>query len=213
VELTGIKNLIFDLGGIIINIDFQLTFEAFAKASGKDVISTVRKFEGERIFSRFEKGELSPKELRSLLNQELNTSLSDDAFDHAWNALLKDIPSVRIEMLKELGKSHRLFLLSNTNSIHIAAVNEILHKTSGITTLDLLFEKVYYSYDIKMAKPDLEIYEYVLKQNNLNASESLFIDDNAANIEGASKAGLKTLHVKFPEEYITDHLIWKKIIN
>jgi glucose-1-phosphatase len=212
VDLSGIKNLIFDLGGIIINIDFQLTFEAFAKASGKDIISTIKKFEDEKIFSRFEKGELTEKELRFFINQQLNTSLSDEALDQAWSALLQDIPAARIEMLKELGRSHRLFLLSNTNSIHIRAVNNILCKTCGIEKLDLLFEKVYYSYDIKMAKPDVKIYEHVLTQNNLKAAESLFIDDNAENIKGASKAGLKTLHIKFPEEYVTDHL-WKKKIS
>jgi glucose-1-phosphatase len=213
VDLTGIKNLIFDLGGIIINIDIQLTFEAFAKVSGKDVISTVKKFEEEKIFARFEKGDFSEGELRSLINKELNTSLSDDVIDKAWNALLQDIPQVRIEMLKEFAGSHRIFLLSNTNSIHIRAVNKILHKTCGIEKLDLLFETVYYSYQIKMSKPDTKIYEYVLNQNNLKASESLFIDDNVENIQGAGKAGLRTLHVKFPEEYITDHLLWKKKIN
>ncbi|HXA01764.1 MAG TPA: HAD family phosphatase [Cytophagaceae bacterium] len=209
-DLTGIKNLIFDLGGIIINIDFQLTFEAFAEASGMDVIGMIKKFEDEKIFSRFEKGALTEKELRFLINKELNTSLSDEAFDQAWNALLKDIPPERIEMLKELGRNYRLFLLSNTNSIHIAAVNKILYKTSGIEKLDLLFEKVYYSHEIGMAKPDIKIYEHVLKENGLKASESLFIDDNAENIKGASKAGLKTLHVKFPEECITDHLYGRR---
>jgi HAD superfamily hydrolase (TIGR01509 family) len=212
VNLTGIKNLIFDLGGIIINIDFQLTFEAFAKASGKNIIGTIKKFEDEKIFSRFEKGEFTEKEFRCLINKEFNTSLSDETIDKSWNALLKDIPQERIEMLKNLGKTHRLFLLSNTNSIHIKGVNEILSKTFGIEKLDLLFEKVYYSYEILMTKPDKRIYDYVLRQNDLKAAESLFIDDNIENIKGAANAGLKTLHVKFPEEYITDHLVWKKKI-
>jgi glucose-1-phosphatase len=210
VDLTGIKNLIFDLGGIIINIDFQLTFEAFAKASGKDVLSTIKKFEEEKIFARFEKGDYSEKELRFLINKELNTSLSDDAIDRAWNALLMDIPMLRLEMLKELAKNHRLFLLSNTNSIHIPAVNRILQQTCGVEKLDLLFERVYYSYEIKMAKPDVKIYEFVLRDNDLKAGETLFIDDNADNIKGAAKAGIKTLHIKYPEEFVTDKLVWKK---
>jgi FMN phosphatase YigB (HAD superfamily) len=210
VDLTGIKNLIFDLGGIIINIDFQLTFEAFAKASGKDVLSTIKKFEEEKIFARFEKGDYSERELRFLINKELNTSLSDDIIDRAWNALLMDIPMSRIEMLKELAKDHRLYLLSNTNSIHISAVNKILLRTCGIESLDLLFERVYYSYEIKMAKPDVQIYEFVLRDNDLKAGETMFIDDNADNIKGAAKAGIKTLHIKYPEVFVTDKLVWKK---
>jgi glucose-1-phosphatase len=210
VDLTGIKNLIFDLGGIIINIDFQLTFEAFAKASGKDVLSTIKKFEEEKIFARFEKGDYSERELRFLINKELNTSLSDDVIDRAWNALLMDIPMPRIEMLKELAEDHRLYLLSNTNSIHISVINKILHQTCGIEKLDLLFDRVYYSYEIKMAKPDVQIYEFVLRDNDLKAGETLFIDDNADNIRGAAKAGIKTLHIKYPEEFVTDKLVWKK---
>jgi putative hydrolase of the HAD superfamily len=213
VDLTGIKNLIFDLGGIIINIDFQLTFEAFAKASGKDVLSIVKKFEEEKIFARFEKGDYPERELRLLINKELNISLSDEAINRAWNALLMDIPGERIDMLKELAESHKLFLLSNTNSIHIDAVNRILYETRGIENLDLLFERVYYSYEIKMAKPDVKIYEFVLKENGLDPSETLFIDDNADNIKGAAEAGLKTLHIKYPEEFVTDKLIWKKKIS
>jgi glucose-1-phosphatase len=213
VDLSGIKNLIFDLGGIIINIDFQLTFEAFSKASGKDVLSIIKKFEEEKIFARFEKGDYSERELRFLINKELNTSLSDDVIDRAWNALLMDIPMQRIEMLKALAKEHRLFLLSNTNSIHIPAVNKILLHAYGIEKLDLLFEKVYYSYEIKMAKPDVKIYEFVLGNNDLNAGETLFIDDNADNIKGAAKAGIKTLHIKYPEEFVTDKLVWKKKIS
>jgi glucose-1-phosphatase len=213
VDLAGIKNLIFDLGGIIINIDFQLTFEAFAKASGKDALSTVKKFEEEKIFARFEKGDYSERELRILINKELNISLSDEAINKAWNALLMDIPGERIDMLKELAGSHRLFLLSNTNSIHIDAVNRILYETRDIENLDLLFEKVYYSYEIKMAKPDVKIYEFVLKENDLNPAETLFIDDNADNIRGAAQAGIKTLHIKYPDEFVTDKLVWKKKIS
>ncbi|MFL5730212.1 MAG: HAD family hydrolase [Cytophagaceae bacterium] len=212
-ELSGIKNLIFDLGGIIINIDFQRTFEAFARAAGKDVLGVVRKFEDERIFARFEKGDLNEAEVRFLINKELNTALSDEETDKAWNALLMDIPPPRIEMLRELAKNHRIFLLSNTNSIHIREVNNILHKSNGIPSLNQLFERVYYSYEIHMSKPSTEIYEFVLMQNGLKATETLFIDDNIDNIRGAAATGLQTLHINYPEESVTDHLVWKKKIK
>jgi glucose-1-phosphatase len=205
VDLAGIKNIIFDLGAVIINIDFQFTFEAFAKRCNTDILSIIKQFRDLKVFERYEKGELNDVQFRNFIRKEFNQNLTDAEIDHAWNALLLDIPSERIELLKKLGKTYRLFLLSNTNPIHIVEVNNILFKTAQLRTLDLLFEKVYYSYDIGMAKPDVKIYEHVLHENKLKPSETLFIDDNADNIKGAEKAGLRTLHIIAPQS-ITDHL-------
>jgi glucose-1-phosphatase len=203
-KLAGIKNIIFDLGAVIINIDFQYTFEAFAKLCNTDILTLIKKFRDLRIFERYEVGEFDDEQFRNFIRKELNPELSDAGIDKAWNALLLDIPLKRIELLKKLSKSFRLFLLSNTNNIHIVEVNKILHETSRLNKLDLLFEKVYYSYDIRLAKPDVKIYEHVLQENNLIAAETLFIDDNLDNIKGAEKAGLRTLHIVLPQS-ITDH--------
>lgn len=198
-DFSSIKNIVFDLGGVIINIDFQYTYEAFSKLGNTDVINTIRKFEALQVFRKYEKGELSDAQLRNLLRKEFNAPVSDQAIDNAWNALLKDIPKQRTDVLIKLKKQYRTFLLSNTNSIHIREVNDILFKTSGIQNLNALFEKVYYSYEIKMSKPDLEIYQHVLKQHKLIGEETLFIDDNKENIEGAKAAGLQVLHVQAPQ--------------
>jgi glucose-1-phosphatase len=203
-KLAGIKNIIFDLGAVIINIDFQYTFEAFAKLCNTDILTLIKQFRNLRIFERYEVGEFDDEQFRNFIRKELNPELSDASIDKAWNALLLDIPLKRIELLKKLSKSFRLFLLSNTNNIHIVEVNKILHETFRLNNLDLLFEKVYYSYDIRLAKPDVKIYEHVLQENNLIAAETLFIDDNLDNIKGAEKAGLRTLHIVLPQS-ITDH--------
>jgi glucose-1-phosphatase len=202
VDLAGIKNIIFDLGAVIINIDFQRTFEAFSKHCNTDILTIIKRFRDLRVFERYEVGELDDHQFHDFIRKEFNESLSDAEIDRAWNALLLDIPQERVELLKKLSKNYRLFLLSNTNHIHIVEVNNILNRTFQLRTLDHLFEKVYYSYHIGMAKPDLKIYEHVLKENNLKPAETLFIDDNLDNIKGAQKAGVKTLHIILPESII-----------
>lgn len=201
-NFSSIKNIIFDLGGVIINIDFQYTFEAFAKLGNTDVLKTLKKFEELQVFKKYEMGDLSDKELRDLLRKEFNNSVSDEEIDKAWNALLMDIPRSRIDLLQSLKNNYRTFLLSNTNNIHIQEVNSILHKSTGVKNLSDLFEKIYYSYEIKMSKPGVEIYQHVLKEQGLKAEETLFVDDNKDNIEGAKAAGLKVLHVRAPQTII-----------
>jgi HAD superfamily hydrolase (TIGR01509 family) len=203
-ELTGIKNIIFDLGAVIINIDFQFTFEAFSKLCNTDLLTVIKRFRDLRIFERYELGELNDEEFRNLIREEFNLLLTNADIDKAWNALLLDIPPQRIELIKKLSESYRLFVLSNTNNIHIIEVNNILHRSTGQRSLDQLFEKVYYSYHIGMAKPSLQIYERVLLENKLKAVETLFIDDNLDNIKGAEQAGLRTLHI-IPPQSITHH--------
>lgn len=195
-DFSSIKNVIFDLGGVIINIDFQYTYEAFAKLGNTDILSVIKRFEEIQIFKRYEKGEFSDQEILDLFRREFNSNASDEELIKAWNELLLDIPNARVELLKSLKSQYRTFLLSNTNNIHIQEVNNILHRSSGVPNLDHLFEKIYYSYDIKMSKPDLEIYQHVLKQNNLKAEETVFIDDNKDNIVGAKAAGLHVIHVQ-----------------
>jgi putative hydrolase of the HAD superfamily len=204
-KLAGIKNIIFDLGAVIINIDFQLTFEEFAKLCHTDILTVIRRFRDLRIFERYEVGEFNDAQFRDFVRAELNPSLTDVQIDKAWNALLLDIPLGRIELLRQLKGSYRLFLLSNTNNIHIVEVNNRLMKTSG-QNWNAFFEKVYYSYVIRMSKPDVKIYEHVLEENSLIASETLFVDDNLDNIKGAQLAGLQTLHIMLPQS-ITDHFL------
>ena len=129
--------------------------------------------------------------------------------DVAWNSLLLDLPPERVELLKKLRENYRLFLLSNTSSIHITQVNKILEATTGIEKLDDLFEKVYYSYDMGLMKPDPAIYLQVLKEQGLEAEETLFLDDNADNIAAASKLGIDTIHVQKPVtilDYLKDYV-------
>lgn len=194
--MANYKNIIFDLGNVIINIDFQLTYEAFAKLGDTDILSVLKKFEEQKVFIRFEKGEMSAEEMRNLVRKEFNKpSLTDKDIDDAWNALLLDIPEERIDLLLALRGKYKLYLLSNTNITHIKEVNKILFKTSGFSKLNDLFDEVFYSYEMGLIKPDKEIYEAVLQKRKLKAADCIFLDDNLHNVQGAESVGIRSVQV------------------
>ena len=196
--LDGIKNIIFDLGGVIINIRFQLALDAFQKLSrsGKVLEFTQRQQSG--LFDAYETGRITDAEFRAGLREHYEIEATDAEIDEAWNALLLDIPEERIELLRELGNKYRLFLLSNTNAIHLVRFTQIVAESFTIPSLDSLFEKTYYSHLIGQRKPDAIVFEQILAQNNLNAAETLFVDDSIQHIEGANTVGLKTLFLAPP---------------
>jgi len=194
-NFSRIKNIIFDLGGVIINIDVPLTYNALAKDCPLNAEEVRQKLNAEHVFGRYERGELSSAEVRKLLKDALQLAISDEELDRRWNALLLDIPQERIELIKKLRGSYRLYLLSNTNVIHIDEVNAILHRTSGISKLDELFDSIYYSFNIGLSKPSVEIYKHVLNHSGLDPSETLFLDDGIENVNGAIATGINAMQV------------------
>ncbi len=133
-----------------------------------------------------------------------NADWADEVIDTAWNSVLLDLPLERVERIKELTPDYRLFLLSNTSPIHIRQVNQLLTNLNQ-PTLEDLFERVFYSYDVRMAKPSSAIYEHVLTEAGLLAEETAFFDDNAANIQAAARLGIQAVHVQ-PPKTILDYL-------
>ena len=193
-----IKNLLFDLGGVIINIDFQMVAQSFGALSNKDIPLIRQEIEERRIFFNHEVGHWTDAEFRIAVNHMLETSLTDKQIDAAWNSMLFDIPQERIDLLKALRKKYNLYLLSNTNAIHIREVNRILQRDNQVDSLEELFEKTYYSHQIHLAKPSADCYEFVLRDAHIRAEETLFIDDSASNIHGAKQIGIQTVHLQAP---------------
>jgi glucose-1-phosphatase len=193
------KNIIFDLGGVIIDLDVERTKEAFASLSQKSVSEIHLLLENSQVFLQYEKGLLNDREFRISVRDLLQVKASDLEIDVAWNAMLGEIPSSRIRLLESLRADYQLFLLSNTNNIHLICFNEIVKSTCGSSSLDPYFDKAYYSHLVKMRKPDAEIYALVLEENNLLAHETLFLDDNVSNLEGAAQLGIQTFHVHNPD--------------
>lgn len=208
---SKIKNIIFDLGDVILNIDVPVASKSFAELSGREQAEILEIFSKNALFRQFETGELDEAGFRNYIRKILDfTDLSDVAIDTAWNSLLLDLPPERVELLQKLAKNYRLFLLSNTSSIHITQVNKILEASTGIKKLDDLFEIVFLSYEMGLMKPDPKIYQQVLDQAGLIAEETLFLDDNRDNIESAAKLGIETIHVQKPVtilEYLQDYAV------
>jgi putative hydrolase of the HAD superfamily len=197
-NFSAINAIIFDLGNVIIDIDPSLTSRAFARLGNQ-----IEEPNGWQLIEHFkvhEKGLVSDDEFRNMVRKTLGKpEITDEHIDHAWNALLLDIGQARVDLLLTLKGQFRTFALSNTNAIHIRKVNQILNQTTKYKgTLDSLFEKAYYSHDIKMSKPDAEIYHHILNTENLNPTQTLFIDDKLENIEAAQKLGIQTIHLEAP---------------
>lgn len=194
--LKNTKVVIFDFGNVIINIDVPKTYQAFAQLCGKSEEKVKSLFEENDLFKRYETGLFEDDEFRDAVRQILGFPLNDHEIDHAWNALLLDIPAERIQILHTLRESIPIYLLSNTNDIHIQAANQILYKTTGVRDVRDLFTKAYMSYELGLWKPDPAIYTHVLDDLKLKPNEVLFLDDNKANIESASQVGWQTVFIQ-----------------
>jgi epoxide hydrolase-like predicted phosphatase len=199
VNIAEVKNIIFDWGGVITDLHTERTIQAFHELGFRQFSETVFRKEGPNLFLRFETGKVDEAGFLNELKQYLNPGVTHDQIRNAWNALLGDLPAERWILLKSLKHMFRTFLLSNTNSLHIAYYSGRLENLYGVYGYQHLFEKVYLSHLLGMRKPDREIYEYVLKDSRLEATETLFIDDNPDNIATAQALGIQCYHLVAPE--------------
>ena len=197
---AGIKNIIFDLGGVIINLSVEKTHQAFATLSGLPVTEIKTRVHHGVFFHEFEKGLISDEEFREHLRESLDMKVTDAQLDQAWNAMLLDIPLSRILLLEKLKATYNIFLLSNTNNIHLQFFNGIVRQLTGKPAIDYYFHGSFYSHLVKMSKPDVEIYHHVLSQHSLLPQETIFLVDNKDNLAGANKVGIHTFHVEQPDQ-------------
>ncbi len=190
------KNIIFDLGAVIIDIDYNLTANAFKKLGLQHFDEIYSKKKQDNFFDRFETGELSNDEFRQEVRSHFTSPITDEQIDEAWNAMLINIPFERMVWLNEIKNKYRIFLLSNTNRIHVTAFTKILADRFGVGVFEKMFEKIYYSCNIGMRKPNANIFDLVVQENKLNLTETIFIDDSPQHIEGARSYGLTALHLQ-----------------
>ena len=193
---SNIKNIIFDLGGVIINLDEPRAHAALARLGGISTPEMQERIQQNiALFHDFERGHISNEDflkgLRKILNKE---DLTDAQLIEAWNAMLLELPKAHIDTLKRLGEEYRLFLFSNTNDIHIPVVHKKVKEACGLSDLSTLFEKVCYSQQVGERKPDAAAWQMILDEFQLDPAETLFIDDNKLNIQGAAGLGIQTWH-------------------
>lgn len=194
----AIRNIIFDFGGVFLDIDYSRTEKAFIEAGITNFRELYSQNSASPLFEDLETGKIGKEEFYPTLRKISGVELSDDEVTRCWNAILGNFYPEAIEKAKELKGKYRLFLFSNTNIIHYQCFMETYQKQFGKDDFNSFFEKTWYSHEIGIRKPYKEAYEWVLKDAYLQADETIFIDDTLVNIEGAAKAGLHTIHLKPP---------------
>jgi putative hydrolase of the HAD superfamily len=200
--MQGIKNIIFDLGGVILNIDYQLTNKAFVHLGVTNFHELYSQFHGSSLFNGLETGHVSTEAFLAEMHRHVPENVTDEQLVAAWNAMLLDFPLQRLQLLQQLRQHYNLYLLSNTNAIHLEAFHRMLEQSRGIPSLASFFDKAYYSHLMGCRKPEKASYRMVLDENGLVAAETLFIDDTLPNIKGARAVGLQTIHLQPPKTII-----------
>ncbi len=200
-----IKNIIFDFGDIFINLDKPATYREMAKLGVTDITEEMMS-----VYHKYEKGLISTEAFLNFYHDKFSIAKEDLIF--AWNAILSDFPKKRLDFLKDLAdsKKYRLFLLSNTNDLHIKWIQDSLGKVF-YNEFKNSFEQFYLSHEINFRKPDSEIYEFVLKENNLISDETLFVDDLKENTDAANKLGIHVWNLIPAKDDVTELFIKNKI--
>jgi len=208
-----IKNIIFDYGNVIFEIDFLKAQDALLQLGIPDIETFFGHKGHDNLFSELETGAISPAEFRDGIRLAAqNPDLKDQEIDAAWNSLLIGVPENVHDVLIEVKQKYRTFLLSNTNEIHYNYILDYLKRTYKIENNDDLFEKAYYSQLMLLRKPNVEIFERVIKENGLVPNETLFIDDSPQHLVGAKQAGLNTLLMDRNPKYLMQFLVEHQIL-
>jgi glucose-1-phosphatase len=195
-KLTNIKNIVFDLGNVLLNLDFDASIHAFQKLGLNSEVVNKQQAYADPVFYELETGKTTPEEFRIQVRRILNNpEATNQQIDDAWCAMIRDIPEKRVGMVKELAKNYKVYLFSNTNAIHIKRLHKEFREMYGIE-FPSLFVKDFYSHEIHERKPELNSYLKVIEHSGIVPAETLFVDDLEKNILGAEKAGLKTFWLK-----------------
>ena len=195
------KTIIFDLGAVILNINYQNTIDEFTKLGVNNAATFYSKKVQTNLFNQIETGMISSNEfLKALQKETKNANINQ--VEKAWNAMLLDLPEERVQLIKKLKNNHTIYLLSNTNAIHIDAFKKQLGNRKWLAFCKL-FDKMYLSHELGLRKPDVKIFEYILNEQKLKAEEVFFIDDSPQHIASAKKIGIHCHHLLDDENIIT----------
>jgi len=198
--MENIKNIIFDYGNVIFSLDFLKGQAAWKQLGINNPADFFGHKQQDEIFDKFDRGEVTADQFRDYVRKKIgNLELTNDQINAAWNSMLLGIESGNHELLLRLKNKYRTFLLSNINEIHYEYIMNYLKNDFGYDGNDHIFEKTYYSHLTGKRKPDPAIFEMVLNENNLNPSETLFIDDSPQHLATAQKLGIQTFLMTAPD--------------
>lgn len=208
-SFNNIRHIILDFGGVILNIDYKRTEQAFIDLGITDFAERYSQLQQTDIFDQLETGKIGSTEFVAALKEIAGREIADHQIIAAWNAMLLDLPLRRLQILQQLQLHFDLFLLSNTNEIHEEAFNKTLKSQAGFNTMGVFFDKVYFSHRVGLRKPDPAIFRLILDQNSLNPEKTLFVDDSPQHIESAKTLGIQTIYLE-PGMTIEDHIFKSK---
>jgi glucose-1-phosphatase len=201
--MQPIKNVLLDLGGVLLNLNFAKTAAAFAALGLDDFNAHFSQFRYTPIFEELEVGALSKEDFLVALRAQTGIKATDQEIVSAWNAMLLNFPKERMQWLSHLAGRYRVFLYSNTNAFHYDEFQQSFSLQHPGKPLDQYFEKAFYSHIMGKRKPNAEAFTHLLSLAGITASETLFVDDTPANVEGARAAGLQGYHLP-PGETVLD---------
>ncbi len=208
-SFNNIRHIILDFGGVILNIDYKKTEQAFIGLGITDFAERYSQLQQTDIFDQLETGKIGSAEFVAALKNIAGRDIADEQIIAAWNAMLLDLPLRRLQILQQLQLHFDLFLLSNTNEIHEEAFNKTLKSQSGFNSMGVFFDKVYFSHRVGLRKPDPAIFQMILDQNSLNPEKTLFVDDSPQHIESAKTLGIQTIYLE-PGMTIEEHIFKPK---
>jgi putative hydrolase of the HAD superfamily len=195
--VTPVKNIIFDLGGVLLNLNYHLTRKAFEDLGVQDFDAFYTQHKANPLFENLEVGAIEPEAFYEALRATTGLNLTNIQLEFAWNAMLLDFPVERLAWLDQIKSKYNIYLFSNTNAIHYKAFTSIYAQTAPMIDFNPdfnhFFKTAYYSHTLGKRKPAVAAFEAVLAKSGLDPAQTLFIDDTISNIEGAQKAGLQTL--------------------
>jgi putative hydrolase of the HAD superfamily len=200
--MDQVRNIIFDFGKVIVNIDWERVKKELSAKGVKNIDELHNYLMEENYYLDLETGEISAHTFREAIRMFIGDHTPDYEIDAAWNSMILDIPEPRVRLLEKLKDKYRTFLLSNTNEIHFNHYNAYFARTFGYDNLADIFEEAYFSHELRLRKPNPEIYKVVLEKHGLTAGETLFFDDMIQNIKSAREMGIMGYHIKEGEDFV-----------
>ena len=205
------RNIIFDLGGVLFNLDYNRTLHSFEKSGFPQFKSHFSQLQQNSLFDLFETGKISGPEFHKAFRNDYQTHLTDDEIDAAWNAMLIGFPDFILDFLSEMKKKYSLFLMSNANEIHFREVNRLFIQQFPEHTFADYFDKMYFSFLAGLRKPDEAFFNKIISENNLAVNETAFFDDSPQHVKAAKKLGINAFLI--PKNTLINEFVNKLIIS
>lgn len=190
--------VIFDLGNVLIDIDYNRAMNRMKEALPTGLHQRVDTCYAAEFHKAYERGEMDTPSFRNAFRDYFQQSWSDTEVDFLWNSLLGELPAFRLDLIRRLKSRYQVGILSNTNEIHVEAVHALLHAEHGMVNFYPLFDRVFYSHEMRLSKPSAAIYQQLLLELGTTPSRVLFFDDLLANVEGAASLGIQAVQVTGP---------------